>query len=229
MLKRQENKLKMYLAMKDFIGKNHQVFSKLPEFDRFFNSFCDHINQILENREKQEISSKGITKSKIALKRDLIAKTMEIANKVEAYASVSDNSELISKVSYSESNLKTSPDTVLRDKCNIINVVAQTELSKLAPYGVTQEMINNLVISIEAFYSHIPKPRTSIVSRKNATQNLADIFRSADYILKRKIDKLAKVIMLSEPELYAKYKSTRLIIDLKRIRTKKEVNQTNKD
>jgi hypothetical protein len=79
----------------------------------------------------------------------------------------------------------------------LIHDKAEANLKDLAPYGVTPEAL--AALKIELFNAFIPKPRLIITEKKQATEQLAQLFAANDQLLE-KIDALVEIVRLSQPE-----------------------------
>jgi hypothetical protein len=129
-----------------------------------------------------------------------------------AYATNSNNAVLLAETSYTESDLKRSPDTVLKDRCQVIYDRANSNLTALSTYGVTAAILTNLSTAITNFNTAIPKPRIGIADKKLATVQLATLFDTLDSNF-AKIDVLVEMVKVSQVNFYNEYKSLRKIID----------------
>jgi len=216
MTTRQENKLSMYLAVIAICNDLTAILSVLPQFTDWFTKLNNAIKNIKTLSEAQELDYKGKTETKSVRRTTLIDQTMEIIRRVMAYANVNDLYELKQEVDYSASDLKRSADTVLRTMCQVVNERTTGVLSELAPYGVTQAMLDEQQSAIDDYFAEITSPREGVISRKNATSALVEEFRVADEILIKRLDKLVGMLKTTIVDAYNSYMSARMIIDLGR-------------
>jgi len=98
--------------------------------------------------------------------------------------------------------------------CQVVNERTTGALHELAVYGVTQAMLDEQQAAIDAYFADLVKPHEGVISRKNATASILEEFRKGDEILTLRLDKLAGMLMTSNPEVYKSYMNARIILDL---------------
>jgi len=209
---KQESRYSMELALRDFLNQNKAVISSLPGFGSLFTAFSDNIDQIQVIREKQEADKTGIALTKEQLRNDLVAKTTDISRKTAAYAKMTNNVVLMKEVHYSVSDLKMAADVILKDRALLVHDNAGEHLTELAEYGVTAEILSALKSVIDLFFTVMPKPRLGIIEKKQATDQLAQLFTS-NHALVQKFDILVEIIRLTQPAFYAAYRDNRKVIE----------------
>jgi len=212
MTNKQESKYSMKLGLRDFLTQNATITAAIPNFTTLFTSFIGNINQIQVIREQQEVDKTGIAVNKVQLRADLIAKTMDVSRKTEAYAKMTNNAVLTKEVHYAESELKKTADTILKDVALLIHNKANANLAALATYGVTAAALTALKTAIDLFNASIPKPRLGITEKKQATGQLDKLFKANDEIL-GKFDTLVEIVRLSQPVFYTAYWDNRKVIE----------------
>ncbi|MEZ5199669.1 MAG: carboxypeptidase-like regulatory domain-containing protein [Bacteroidales bacterium] len=214
MTTREENKLSMYLTYLDFYRINQAILDAVPQFTGFLTQFDGKVKQIMDLRLIQELDVRGIAVSKKVLREDLTEKALDVAGRLVAFASVTNNAELLEEINYTKGNLDKSADTILRDKCQLVHDKATELLAEVGEYGVTEVMLADLQKAIDDYYEIIPKTRAGIVTRKGSTEMIKEAFAEADAILKGKLDKLVGILKYSDHSFFNKYMSARMIIDL---------------
>ena len=118
----------------------------------------------------------------------------------------------MNETKYTESDLKRTADTGLRDAAQGIYDRAQANLTALAPYGISAATQTSLQNAITAFVTSIPKPRLGIADKKQTTTQLANLFKQADATLDN-IDTLIEIVRLTQPNFYKGYKAARKIVE----------------
>jgi hypothetical protein len=200
------------MVVRDYLIKNSGVTASLPNYTDFFAEVVDGIVQIQDIRELQEPDKKGLAVNKLKHRDSLISLAFDVALKTVAYALYVTNDELFNEVNYTESELKKCADTILYDRCRLINERAQANAAALLPYGVSPAMLANLQILLDDYNASIPRPRLGIADRKQATEQLAVWIKQVDKALIN-IDVLTDVVRFSEPLFYAGYQTARTIVD----------------
>jgi len=212
MTSEQESRLSMFMAVRDFLTANATITATLPNYAGYFTAVQNGVTSIQAIREQQEFDKTGITANKNQLKTTLISQAMDVSRKVVAYALYVNNTVLLNEVKYSETDLKKSADTILKDKCQVIYDRANTNLAALATYGITAAILTSLQTAITNYNAAIPKPRLGINDKKQATAQLAVLLDTVDSNL-LKIDSLAEIVRLTQVNFYNGYKNARRIVE----------------
>jgi len=209
---KKENRLSMYLVLRDFLDKNTAITAVLPNFADFNTALNDGIVKIHQIRELQELDKRGLAKGKMKLKDQLVFKALDVSRKTVAYAGFIGDTELFNEVNYSDTELRRCADTVLYDRARIIHDRAETNAPALAAYGVTPADLIELQSFVEAYYDAIPKPRIGIADKKQATEQLEAAFKDVDNAISQ-IDVLIEVVRASQPLFFSGFQTARTIVD----------------
>jgi len=212
MTSKQESKLSMFLAVKDYLTANATIVSALPNYSGYSTTFQNSITGIQTYAEQQMFDKTGISASKKQLRSTLVALAVDTSRKLTAYAKFANNQVLLKETKFTESDLKSGADTALRDYAQGIYDRAQTNLTALATYGVTAATQTALQSAITAFVASIPKPRLGITDKKQSTIQLANNFDAADMALEN-IDIIIEMVRVTQANFYNGYKTARKIIE----------------
>lgn len=213
----------MYRVTEQLLDDNNAIWSATPAFVTAKTAFSANITAISLASQQQQAVITGIATDKRVLKRTLVEVAAPIAAAVIAYASQTNNNELLEAVNYSQSDLNFTRDDMLTDRCQIIHNKANDNLAALADYGITAPLLNALQDAINAYAVKVPAPGTARQSKKTATINLRNLFNDTDTILKMQLDKLMLTFKNSHPDFYHNYTGGREIIDLGATHTKLRV------
>lgn len=210
---RQESKLSMYLAVKDYLMTNAAIVTPLPNYSGFSTAFLGAITQIQTFGEQQMFDKTGIQANKGQLKSSLVVLAADASRKIQAYARFANNQLLLSETRFTESDLKNATDNELRDIAQDIYNRAQTNLTALTPYGITAATQTAFLAAINAYVVAIPKPRVGVAETKQSTLQLANAFTSAESALGN-IDAIIEIVKLTQNNFYNGYKSVRKLIEM---------------
>jgi len=202
----------MELTLRDFLNKNSAITVKLPGFAQLFPEFESNIGNIRLIREQQEADKTGIAANKSELRVKLVEKAYNVSKKTMVYAKLNGNILLATEAGYTESQLKTCADSVLRDRAAIVYSKATENIAVLAEYSVTTEELAELKTLLDLFTIAIPGPRLGITEKKQATDQLDELFKANDALL-AKFDLLVELVRVDQPQFYSSYKDNRKIID----------------
>ena len=213
MNKTQERKFSMYEVVYALLmGTVASIIDQMPLMSDAIVTLGNNITSISGFGNTQKKSKEGVTDVKDFMRNHLILEILEVSKKVGAYATNTANMVLLKEVKYSKSAIEKLPENILVIVGNIIYEKAKDNLADLATYGVTADVLAVFRKSIDEYDNSIPKPRTSIVVKKIATNNLKSFFAATDALLNDTMDVLVGVVQYSETDFYANYINSRKTI-----------------
>ena len=211
----QENRYSMILVVQAVCNANNAVWAGVPAFVTAFGEYETGISSINTTRLEQEKDLKGITEDKRVKENEMILQTLGIIGPIVAYANVTSNEPLRQEVDYSDRELRRSRDTMLEDKCQIVQDRANTHsVDLIASYGVTAGQITDHATTITDYHAAIAGPRSAIALKKTHTAALEILLRSTIEILTGKLDQLVVVFKTTNPQFVSDYENARIIVDL---------------
>jgi len=212
MTNKQESRLKMYLAVKDFLVQNDPLTKDLPEFPASYTELQDSINQIQLIDEQQKDVKTGIAKDKKELKNTLIYLAADNSGKVFAFATISKNKALMDEVNFSISDLGRMTDVAIKSYAEALHKKVEANIDALAKYGITVETQKVLEEALSAYNNSLAKPRVGIAEKRKATKQLAALFITSDAIVE-KIDAIIGIIRYNQVNFFNGYKTVRKLVD----------------
>lgn len=213
---KQENKLSMYLVVREICRKNSAAWTSVPAYAEAVALFEDKIELIEDALERQEVRIKGITATKTKLREQLIASALEVCKGIKAYADVIGDETLSDTVNYSFGVMLKTRDTVLVQRCQIIYEKALEHSAALLSFGISEANIGKLQEGIVAFDASVSAPRAAVTNRKNATHDIESLLEEADSVLNNRLDNIMETLKGTQPTFFDKYFNARKIIDLGR-------------
>ena len=208
----QEDKFSMYYVVKNTCEKYQTTWTTNAVFAATYNLWVAKIPLIEQNRDAQTLETTGITTDKTAKRNSMTEKTLFMINRLQSYANVVNNPELLESIKYSASDLKKSRDTDVIGICNTVVAKANANAAAIVTYGVTAAMITELQAAITAYSATLAKPKAAKSQTKTATENLTKLFKEADELLVKRLDLDIELFKTSKPEFYSQYKTARIII-----------------
>lgn len=213
MLKRLENKLRMFQAVKQVLDRNSGIWQGITALVAIVNEFFEKMNQITETRKVTESSSKGATAGKNTEEELLVDTVFEVSSALYAMAVRSGNAALQQKVKFTEGELQTAREGELATIGETIAALARENLEALAEYGVDDARVKGLEDSTARFKELISTPRADIAQRKAAQARLKELFIETSGLLTHQLDRLLIKYRSSHPDFYAAYMNARVIVD----------------
>lgn len=209
----QENKLSMYEAVSEVLDKNNTLVSSLQGLVIAKSAMVNKTLEIRQLNMIQLLTTKGKTQSKRMRKQLLADTSYGLAAAVQAYAAATEDTDLYALVNFTRTALRTQEDEELEQVCQVIHDKANGVLANLGDYGVDAVDLLNLQGLITAWSTQSQAPRLAISERKMATQTLPTLFKEADDILKKRMDKLMEKFRVSNRDFYDTYRYVRKIIN----------------
>lgn len=212
MNKRQESKLGMYEAVLLFCTENGAIVALILAFSNGVAKLADILKAIKKTAQTQ--TSKGTGSANKQTNSDTLCDlTFAMASALSAYATEIGDGDLKQKVKYTLSDLKAMRDEDLPDTAQEIYDLAKPLTASLADFGVVPQDIKDLQDAIDAYNGTVANPTVVKGNKMTATQNLSDLYKSADIVLKETLDKTIVKYKKSHPDFYKGFKNVRKIID----------------
>jgi Carboxypeptidase regulatory-like domain len=208
----QEDKFSMYYVVKNTCEKYQPTWITNAVFAATYNLWAAKLPLIETNRDAQTLETTGITTDKTAKRAAMTDKALFMENRLQSYANVTNDPELLESIRYSATDLKKARDTDVVGICNTILAKANANAAAIVAYGVTAAMITELQAAITAYSATLAKPKAAKSQTKTATENLVALFKEADDLLIKRLDLDIELFKTSKPELYSQYKTARIII-----------------
>ncbi|HEX3006409.1 MAG TPA: carboxypeptidase-like regulatory domain-containing protein [Bacteroidales bacterium] len=208
----QDDKLNMFLTVIGTCTKNQAIWSTNAIFTASYNAFDAKVILIGQYRDAQLHGTSGLTADKAVKRASMSGKGLFISNRMQSYAHVTKNVELLANVEYTATDLKRAKDTEIAGICTSILNYAKANAAALVAYGVTEVMITELETSITTYSNAISQPQVSKTKTMTATENLAVAFKEADDILEHRLDLDIELFSGSNPDFVSQYRKSRDIV-----------------
>ena len=102
----QEDKFSMYYVVKNTCEKYQTTWTANAVFAATYNLWAAKIPLIEQNRDAQLLETTGITTDKTTKRNSMTDKALFMINRMQSYANVVTNPELLENIKYSASDLK---------------------------------------------------------------------------------------------------------------------------
>jgi len=164
------------------------------------------IGQIDQAGRIQMENSTGATIGKAKLRVELEKKGFFVSTVLSAYANINPGPEPLNKrlqiTKYRFTKFRESDLLVAIDE---LNAAATPIIASLAPYGVTQDTLMELMEAKIAFFNMMNLPDDITATRKNATIMIAQLLREAIELLKSRMDFLMEALRYTETQFFNIY------------------------
>lgn len=210
---KQEAKLNMYDAVLTHCQANAAIVATVPAFQTAVDSFEDIVDDLRTAAQNELQAISGFTEDKTQQRADLIELTLDVAGAIHAYASSVDNLVLKDQVKLVYSDLNRLKDELLGPACSNILDAANANAAAIVPFGVTAAKITSLEDAIDDYISAVPAHRNAVSNRSSAGEQIKQLLKDGDNLLKNQLDKLALQFKSTHPNFYNSYRSNRVILD----------------
>ena len=180
--------------------------------------FLTKIARIYELVPLQTQTTRGRTARRDELAQGMIDLALDVAGAVAAHADEHKLTELARSVEVNAGTFKRLRIPHRPILAQQIHDTAQPVVAELAPNGVTVASLAELQAQIDLVKTWLDQPRSVIRAKSAATTQLAEVFREADALLERQIDRLVFPARKTHPEFYADYQRARQVLDLPGVR-----------
>jgi len=194
-----------------FLQNNATVTGQIPGLTPLIATVQSIMTAITTLKVQQEFDRSGDTNQKKLLRSTVILQGKDIARRGVALAVNTNNAALKALLDYTDSDFAKSSDSNLVSICQVIRDTANTNVTALAPYGVTAAMIATLQTTINSFSAAIPKVRIDTTGSGATTKQLTTYFKTLKDTFK-KIDSLIDMVQISNPTFYDEYQKVRKVI-----------------
>lgn len=216
MNKNQKNKLRMYRAVESVMGNSNASWTGLPALGTAFTAFSEKLNQLETLRYSQAFITTGVGIVKSEKRKEIAQLVIPISNGIKAFATSTKNIELREMLRFSPSDFKYKSDLRVVLLIDTVIEQASVHLTELGDFGVTQQKLDELIATRKDLKILMSSPRVAIIDRKQVTNRIRSTVNEIDRLLKSQMDMLISILKVQDLAFFTKYKSTRIIISLKR-------------
>ena len=212
MKKSTKNKMLMYQMVSDIISDYPSAWSGIPKFATTFTTFSAKFESLKVLAEKERAYIVGVKDSRDSLREETAENAIQISSALVALAAETKDIELLSLMRITKVQLlnRSHADTViLLDR---ILIHAQQYSTELVEYGVTQELLNKMILLRDELVVKILSPRKAILKRKDTIVQIATLSSEIDLLLKNSLDKMVNVLRTDNIQFYNEYFNSRMVL-----------------
>jgi len=209
----QEAKLNMYNAVISYCDQNNTIIDSIHALTTSYALFKRTVVSITDTAQLESKSILGFATDKNSVRKTLAQKAAALASKISAYANSVNDNVLKETVKFTLSELLRLKDEELPSACRNILQAANSHLVPLAAYNIDAPLLTAFTAKITEYTSWVPRPRIAASQRAAHLLTLAELFKTADDILKNQVDKIIADFKLSNAPFYKPYSSNRTIVN----------------
>ena len=211
--KRDENKLVTMKALRSYLNLNNAIWGTSEPMTAAVTELENLIGLIETIRKSTDVDQSGLVTEKRTIRANVVNKTFELVSQMYAMASKTKNNVLLSKISFSRSDLDGQRDGELASTCRTTLDLARENLEGLVTYDVTAPGLETLDGLIGKYEKSLPTPRLSVTERKANNEKMKGLFRSSKEVLNDQIKRLMTRYQEPNPDFYAGYLNASKVVD----------------
>ena len=212
MTREQINRSEMYQATNTFLDANAAIWSPIPVINIYKTKLVETLNAMEDAADKQESAKVFIGGSLSELKRTISQKMDILDDTLEAYAEDTDNAELLSKATNSQSDYFRLSHEDFEIKTKNVIALLDSHVDAMTDYGMSAAQIEEVKTSFDLFQDKRGKPRAYQIASRVATSDLNALFSEANTLVER-LDKVLKRFKRANASFYQGYTAARTIVN----------------
>ena len=214
MNKRQSNKLNSYQSVKGVLEDNLNIYEGVTIINQSVLSFFNIVDEIDAISTNTELDTTGETSAKILFKEKPATLASSLAASASVYAFETTDVELEASLGYTYSDLRYSRDAETLQISRAIEVELTENFDAVTDYLISEQDLADLHQAIEEF-DNAMETKGGVKSGSVAeTRRLSILYRVADDLLNKKLDRFVSRLKAEFPTFYDAYNNARMIVDL---------------
>lgn len=211
----QSNRLDMYNLVSEFYTANQSVIDTVTARTAAFTTHNANRSAILSNLSGQTSNTEGATADKAEAREQLSLISETVFLPVRAWATLNNDQTTRAEFDYGRNALSKIKDDTIEAFLNLRITIVNDNIAALADYGITPTLVTQWQDALTEYLAFLSAPRGAIVKRSVHTGNLKTLFKTTSAHLKDVVDPLMITLRASDPDVYAEYTASRIIIDRK--------------
>ena len=212
----QINKLAMYVVVIAVADKFAALFETIPAAVRLITKLKGIVAEIKSRSGEVDQGTSGETNAKNKAEDKMSEAVSILVGSLHAYAVEAEDEELMQKSAVVDSDIDRKRDAEKGKYCTSLLNMVEEHNADLVAWGVTGEGIAEARSLIKAFDDALGTAGTTKTGQTSGRQSVASLYRSADRLLSKQLDK--SVAQLKSVELSQEYDSARVIRDVAAMR-----------
>lgn len=214
MRKELENSLVRINAVTEVCISNELIWKSSAPFSECVSELLGFKTKIDTERLKIDKSTVGVTKTKTKAEEVVINLANVIASALMAFAVRKKDDVLFARVKTSKRELGSMRDNQLIATGRVLVAEAQKHTDVLSAYQVTLDDVAQLEAAIANFEALVPAPQRSIGDNKMKREDLDDLLKQANTLMREAMDRMIVPYENKAPEFYRAYQNARKSVKL---------------
>jgi len=207
------NKLNMYQSVFSVMDDFQSVWQSVPAFVSAYANFNSKLELLRVRLTEHSSTIVGVSVEKGLRLADLRERMLVTHRSLFLYGQAAGNVLLRERNRKTKSGLDKLNIAKLAVCCNELKNDLVLYGAQLSDYGITAEMIAELLPMLSGIDDLNNSPRKAILKRKSTTQSISELERALDEILRTEMDNLILVFKKNQPEFFRAFRDARIVID----------------
>lgn len=203
----------MYKAVKTVIAENNSAWAGFPAFETAVQQFSDKVDLLEHSGYNQAFALVGVSALRNSRREAAAERFQAIASSITAYAVVNNRPEVIAQMKINRSDLIFCSTLRMLQQMDVVIARGTEHLGELAPYGIDQGVLDELIATREELNILLTSPRKAITDRKLITRQLSMLSKDINDLLRFRLDNLMEMIKFEHPDFFRAYHNARVVID----------------
>ena len=214
----------MYQAVLATIKRHEEAWTGVPKFEEGVGLMEQKMTKILVLSGKIDQLKSHATQEIIEIEQTMRNKLHALVMMAKRYAETTENRTLVAELTVTKSTLRRGSAAVRMNRYGrYINMVVGLE-NELVDFGVSTELLIELLNLRDAFNDLLYKPRERTVKRKEINQAINDLVREIDDVLVNQLRPMVQIIGRTNPKFMRQFTAAMIIVDLRNRKSAKHTN-----
>ena len=207
------NKLNMYLSVASVMSEFQSAWQPVPAFASAASRFSLNLDLLRAKLTEQSGATTGVRTEKRVKTNDLLERMLIIHKALMLYGNGSGNVLLEERNRETMTHLKMLTIPKLAVRCAELKGDLEFYGLHLADYGITSEMIDEILPMLNGIDQLNSSTRTAILKRKGITKAIEELERLLDKVLRFEMDALILPFKKNEPAFFNAFRGARVVVD----------------
>jgi hypothetical protein len=213
MTRKQQCRTAMFETVIAFLASNAAILATKKALSDAIVAFKEAVGLVHANAAAQSAPVKSASADKAQARGELEEKVLEINDQIAAFADVTNNPGLAEQVRLTAALLEHCSDEDMEAVTTRISALAAATMAEMKDYELDQSDLTELDTLAARFKAAKPATRGAVNQRHVAGSSLDGAIRTADRVLRNRVDKLMRPLRATNPEIATGYYSARIIVD----------------
>lgn len=205
-------KLNMYLNVHSVLDKHQTAWESVPAFAGSVANFNSKLDLLQIRLVEQDSATHGVAAKKEYRLSDLRERMLTVHKALSLLGKAIGNWALEERNKTNKTALERLNINKLTIHCDELKLDLNAFSPQLSAYGITSEMIDQLIPMLDSIDEWNISTRQAIMDRKSITTSIKNVEQSLDALLHDEMDSILLAFKINQPEFFAAFRNARKVI-----------------